>query len=72
MADVITNTSPLLYLNRVGALDWLPKLFREIWIPKAVVIELQEGQRKGYDVPDPADYNWLQIVDPVTVHLPSG
>jgi predicted nucleic acid-binding protein len=67
MSDAITNTSPLLYLYRVGALDWLPRLFSQIWVPNAVTIELREGQRKGYDVPDPDDYSWLQIVDPVTV-----
>ena len=69
MVDAITNTSPLLYLYRAGALDWLPRLFSQIWAPNAVIIELREGKRKGYDVPDPDDYGWLQIVDPVT--LPS-
>jgi predicted nucleic acid-binding protein len=44
MADVIANTSPLLYLYRIGKLDWLPTLFGEIWTPSAVVRELQEGQ----------------------------
>ena len=32
MPDVICNTSPLLYLYRIGALDWLPKLFNEVGI----------------------------------------
>ena len=27
MPKAISNTSPLLYLYRVGAVDWLPKLF---------------------------------------------
>lgn len=64
MPEVISNTSPLLYLYRIGALAWLPKLFNEVWIPKAVVIELAEGRRRGYDVPSPRDYSWIQIVDP--------
>jgi predicted nucleic acid-binding protein len=64
MPEAISNTSPLLYLYRIGALDWLPTLFRGIWIPSAVVCELREGQQKGYDVPTPNDYVWLQIVEP--------
>ena len=64
MSEAISNTSPLLYLYRVGVLDWLPRLFNEIWIPNAVSLELGEGQRRGYDVPEPGDYGWLQVIDP--------
>ncbi len=63
MPDAITNTSPLVYLYRIGALDWLPKLFGEIWLPSAVLRELQEGIRLGYDVPDPNKHTWLKIKD---------
>jgi len=64
MPEAITNTSPLLYLHRIGVLEWLPHLFSEIWVPYAVVQELQQGQLKGYDAPDPNNYSWLQIVNP--------
>lgn len=64
MLEVISNTSPIFYLYRVGVLDWLPQLFSEIWIPTAVVAELSEGRRKGYAVPDPGEYDWLEVVDP--------
>lgn len=67
MPEAVSNTSPLLYLHRIGVLEWLPKLFSEICIPNAVVLELQEGQRRGYDVPNPSDYAWLQIVEPQSV-----
>ena len=67
MAKAISNTSPLLYLYRTGILEWLPKLFGEVWTPNAVVMELQEGRRRGYDVPNPKDYAWLQIVEPRAV-----
>jgi predicted nucleic acid-binding protein len=66
MPEAISNTSPLLYLHRIDALRWLPQLFSEIWIPTAVVDELREGQRKGYDVPDVNEYVWIQVVDPRT------
>jgi len=65
--DAISNTSPLLYLYRGGVLEWLAELFSEIWIPNAIILELQEGRRRGYDVPDPGDYVWLKVVEPRAV-----
>jgi predicted nucleic acid-binding protein len=64
MPEVISNTSPLLYLYRGGVLEWLPQLFSEIWVPSAVVLELQEGRRRGYDVPSPSNHTWLEVVEP--------
>ena len=63
-SKAISNTSPLLYLYRIGGINWLPKLFDEVWTPEAVKNELLAGRTKGYDVPDPADFNWLHIVNP--------
>lgn len=65
MPDAISNTSPLLYLHRIGVIEWVPQLFRETWIPIAVKDELQEGLRRGYNVPDPGDLSWLQVVNPL-------
>ena len=64
MPKAISNTSPLLYLYRIQAIDWLPKLFDEVWSPDAVKDELLAGRSKGYDVPNPPDYPWLTIVNP--------
>lgn len=64
MPQAITNTSPLVYLYRIGALAWLPKLFSEIWMPTPVANEIREGLRRGVSVPDPDDYAWLQNIDP--------
>jgi predicted nucleic acid-binding protein len=64
MSKAISNTSPLLYLYRIGGIGWLPKLFDEVWTPEAVKNELQEGRSKGYDVPNPEDYSWLKLVNP--------
>lgn len=64
MTKVISNTSPLLYLYRIGAIGWLPKLFDEIWTPDAVKGELLAGRSKGYDVPNPADFTWLRVINP--------
>ena len=67
MSEAISNTSPLLYLYRVGVLEWLPRLFSQTWVANAAVLELEEGRRRGYDVPNPANYNWLQVVEPQVV-----
>lgn len=64
MLKAISNTSPLLYLYRIGGIDWLPKLFDEVWTPEAVKNELRAGRSKGYDVPNPDEYSWLNIVNP--------
>lgn len=64
MHKAISNTSPLLYLYRIGALELLPQLFDEVWIPDAVENELLAGRSIGYDVPDPAEYEWLRVVNP--------
>jgi predicted nucleic acid-binding protein len=51
--DVVTNTSPLLYLHQLGLLEILPRLYERVVVPTAVVEELLEGGRRGYDVPTP-------------------
>ncbi len=69
MPEAISNTSPLLYLYRIEGIGWLPELFGEVWVPEAVKSELEAGGSKGYDVPDTADYSWLNIINPKS--LPS-
>jgi len=64
MLKAVSNTSPLLYLYRIGGIQWLPKLFDEVWIPEAVKNELKAGRSKGYDVPNPDDYSWLKVISP--------
>lgn len=60
----VSNTSPLLYLHRIGKIDWLRSLFAEILTPGAVKRELDEGYRRGHNVPRLEDYIWLQVMDP--------
>ncbi len=64
MLKAISNTSPILYLYRIGGIEWLPQLFDETWIPEAVKNELLAGRSKGYDIPNPDDYSWLSVVSP--------
>lgn len=62
MPKAISNTSPLLYLHRIGVLDWLLKIFDEVYTPDAVKNELLAGYNKGYDVPNPMSFPWLRYV----------
>lgn len=64
MPGSITNTSPLLYLGRIGALGWLDQLFGSVWVPSAVLRELDEGRVLGFEVPDTDNLSWLETVDP--------
>jgi predicted nucleic acid-binding protein len=67
MREAICNTSPLLYLHRIDVLDWLPRLFREVWVPGAVVHELNEGRLRGYNVPDIKELGWIRIIEPGSI-----
>ena len=64
MSEAITNTSPLIYLHRIQALEWLPQLFEEVWTPQAVIAELNEGVRMRSNSPNPSRLLWLQVVEP--------
>ena len=67
MPKAISNTSPLLYLYRIGGIQWLSTVFDVVWTPSAVSEELQAGRHRGYDVPVPLNYSWLKIVDPISM-----
>ena len=69
MNKAISNTSPLLFLYRIDSLQWLSSLFSEVWIPNAVVMELESARTKGYDTPNLKTYKFVQIIDPIK--LPS-
>jgi len=64
MLKAVSDTSPLLYLYRIGGIDWLSQLFEQVWIPEAVIRELDSGRSRGYDVPDPDKYPNLKVVNP--------
>jgi predicted nucleic acid-binding protein len=67
LPEAISNTSPLLYLYRIGALEWLPKLFSQVWTSEAVALELDEGARRGHHVPLLRTLEWLKIASPRSV-----
>jgi predicted nucleic acid-binding protein len=70
MLEATSNTSPLFYLHQIDAFELLPRLFSVVWIPNAVIQELEAGQRQGCNVPNPSGYPWIRVADPE--RLPSA
>ncbi len=60
--SAIVNSSPLIFLSRVGLLDFLRLVAQEVWVPEAVAYEI--GRRGSADVTARALVNtpWLQTV----------
>ena len=64
---VISNTSPIFYLHRLGQLELLHRLYSRILVPEAVIEELKAGRDQGEDVPDIANHDWIEVR---SVHVP--
>ena len=56
---VIADTSPLLYLHKAQHLDLLRRLYGTVAVPTAVSTEIEEGRRRGFDVPNIASIPWI-------------
>ena len=61
MPEVVSNTSPLLYLHQLGLLELLQRLYTRVRIPPAVAHELGEGASLGHDVPAVRDLSWIEV-----------
>ena len=64
MIRATCSISPIVFLYRIGALDWLPELFDEVWMPSVVLDDLLEACFSGYDVPSPFNLPWMEYTDP--------
>lgn len=62
MLKVVSNTTPLLTLLKIGRLDLLQKLCSEICIPSAVFHEIEAGKAKSYYV-DLSKISWIKIIE---------
>src|SRR5688572_17761602 len=58
--EVVSNTSPLLYLHQVGQLELLARLYGRVLIPPAVRAELETGRERGISVPDLDRSPWIE------------
>ncbi|MEX2213598.1 MAG: hypothetical protein WD768_05695 [Phycisphaeraceae bacterium] len=68
---VVSDTTPLNYLVLIGAIDVLPRLFNEVYVPPAVLRELSHANApaivRDWVTSPPA---WLKVETPVA-RLPS-
>jgi predicted nucleic acid-binding protein len=60
---VVCDTTVLLYLGRIGQADLLSALFEPVYIPQAVLLELDMGRLTRGDTIDPRALNWPEIVN---------
>jgi predicted nucleic acid-binding protein len=61
MRKVVSNTTPIISLLKVDELEILKKLYKELFIPYEVYIEIEAGKNKEYYV-DLATIEWIRIV----------
>lgn len=59
---VISDTSPISNLYKIGELALLPQIFQQIILPKTVYGELLALEQKGYDLTVLKEADWITIV----------
>lgn len=61
---VISDTSPISGLYRIGHLHLLQSLYGQVLIPLAVMEELQRLSNFGYDLAEMTQATWLEVRQP--------
>lgn len=61
---IVSDTSPVSNLLRIGNLDLLPRLYGRIKVPSMVWSELMVLKRRGHDVSALENADWLEIKTP--------
>ena len=69
MREIVTNTSPLLYLHQLGCIQLLGEMYGTVIVPQGVVGELEVGRAAGHDVPQVTDLSWATVVSSPNVAL---
>lgn len=60
MHEVVSNTSPLQYLHQLGLMDLLPTLYGSVFVPYAVVMEVEAGRSLGVPLPVLDHLPWVR------------
>lgn len=66
MLDVICDTSPIQYLYQLDMLHIIPKLANRVFVPPAVVEEIQTGHLLGVHSPKLEKLDWVTIRKPIS------
>lgn len=70
---LVCDTSPLLYLGRVGQIHLIPALFPQVYVPDTVFLELDAGRLLRPDTADPRRFEWacrVEVNDDMLARLP--
>src|SRR5690554_2032305 len=60
MPKVVSNTTPIISLLKIGSLSILKDLYNKIYIPKEVYNEIEKGKNKTY-YKDLSKIDWIKI-----------
>jgi len=60
MRKIVSNTTPILSLLKLGKLDLLEKLYGKIYVPTEVFNEIEAGRSKKY-YKDLSSFDWIKI-----------
>jgi predicted nucleic acid-binding protein len=64
LPEVVSDTSPLQYLHQLDLLYVLPALGGRIIVPPSVEREISIGRSLGFELPDLAGLDWVEIRSP--------
>ncbi|MGC9095495.1 MAG: DUF3368 domain-containing protein [Candidatus Bathyarchaeia archaeon] len=75
MGGIVSNATPLIYLAKVGKIDFLKKVFGEVFIPEEVKIEVVDRgklleERDAYVIEKAIDEGWLKVLTTEIVEVP--
>ena len=60
MPKVVSNTTPIISLMKIGKLEILKDLYEEIYIPQEVLSEIEAGKHKKYYL-NLLEFEWIKI-----------
>lgn len=75
MGGIVSNATPLIYLAKVGKIDFLKRVFGEVFIPEEVKIEVVDrgkllGERDAYVIEKAIGEGWLKVLTTELVEVP--
>jgi uncharacterized protein len=75
MSGVVSNSTPLIYLAKVGRLDLLRKIFKIVFIPPEVNNEVVDkgellGEQDAYIVEKAISEGWLKVLSAPKIEVP--
>jgi len=75
MGGIVSNATPLIYLAKVGKIEFLKKAFGEVFIPEEVKIEVVDrgkrlGEKDAYVIEKAIGEGWLKVLSVKIVKIP--